>query len=263
MLDNHVFVFPIVLLIYIPVSFIVTYGIAVAYGHVDPGFPYISDTGTLSPESCAFGQLLNIGALLCSIVIYTRYKQIEKFYRDKSSRTKLLRLNKGCFILGLSACLGLSIVGNFQETNVEIVHTIGAFLAFGFGGTYGYIQAAMSFRMMEVPGSDLKILVFRVVLCVGDFISLVLFLVFARKASSEVKPSTNHLKWTRDEPGYTEHLVSSTAEWVAGILTVIFLATFFGEFRKFKLQAPEVIFFENQNNNSNKSYASNVIIPAE
>lgn len=40
------------------------YGIAVANNHVEPVFPYISDAGSLSPESCVFGQLLNIGAVL-------------------------------------------------------------------------------------------------------------------------------------------------------------------------------------------------------
>jgi hypothetical protein len=40
------------------------YSIAVGNDHVEPGFPYISDTGTRSPESCVFGQLLNIGAAL-------------------------------------------------------------------------------------------------------------------------------------------------------------------------------------------------------
>lgn len=38
---------------------------AVLQGHVEPNFPYISDAATYSPESCVFGQFINIGAVLC------------------------------------------------------------------------------------------------------------------------------------------------------------------------------------------------------
>lgn len=40
------------------------YTMSVQWDHVVPGFPYISETGTLSPESCIFAQFLNIAALL-------------------------------------------------------------------------------------------------------------------------------------------------------------------------------------------------------
>ena len=46
------------------VACVCRYGIAVGGKHVEPGFPYISDTGTYPPESCVFGQLMNLGALL-------------------------------------------------------------------------------------------------------------------------------------------------------------------------------------------------------
>ena len=48
----------------LPIAFILTYLVAVLFGHVVPGFPYISDTGTLPPESCIFGQFLTIGVFL-------------------------------------------------------------------------------------------------------------------------------------------------------------------------------------------------------
>lgn len=64
--------YPVFLVLYLPVSFIITYSIAVGYGHVEAGFPYISDTGTLPPESCVFGQLLNIGAVFAAFTMYVR-----------------------------------------------------------------------------------------------------------------------------------------------------------------------------------------------
>ncbi|XP_052697001.1 DNA damage-regulated autophagy modulator protein 2-like [Crassostrea angulata] len=69
MLTDRLHLFPLFIVIYVPVSFCITYIIAVANKHVEPGFPYISDTGTLPPESCVFGQLLNIGAVVGKLLI--------------------------------------------------------------------------------------------------------------------------------------------------------------------------------------------------
>ena len=41
--------------------------ISVLNGHVAPGWPYISDTGTTSPESCIFGQFVTFDALLSKL----------------------------------------------------------------------------------------------------------------------------------------------------------------------------------------------------
>ena len=38
---------------------------SVMLGHVEPDFPYISTAGTTPPESCVFGQCLNIVAVTC------------------------------------------------------------------------------------------------------------------------------------------------------------------------------------------------------
>lgn len=38
---------------------------AILEGHVVPAVPYISDAATYSPESCVFGQLINLGSVLC------------------------------------------------------------------------------------------------------------------------------------------------------------------------------------------------------
>lgn len=41
-----------------------SYVIAVMLGHVEAGFPYISDTATYAPESCIFAQFINMIAML-------------------------------------------------------------------------------------------------------------------------------------------------------------------------------------------------------
>lgn len=55
---------PVILTIFTVVTVAVTYGLAVYRGDVDPIFPYISDAGAKRPESCIFGQLLNICSFL-------------------------------------------------------------------------------------------------------------------------------------------------------------------------------------------------------
>lgn len=57
-----------------------SYIVAVLEGHVVPTVPYISDAATYSPESCIFGQLINIGSVLCEFFSQSRIRQqSEKF----------------------------------------------------------------------------------------------------------------------------------------------------------------------------------------
>lgn len=48
--------------------------------------------------------------------------------------------NNWALILGLLAVLGLTIVANFQETSVLLVHFVGAFMCFGCGTAYFWTQ---------------------------------------------------------------------------------------------------------------------------
>ena len=75
-LPTSLHVYPIALAILFPLTFIVTYLIAVCLGHTEVDWPYISDTSTKAPESCIFSQMVNLGAMLTAITIYIRYKQV-------------------------------------------------------------------------------------------------------------------------------------------------------------------------------------------
>ncbi|XP_069335094.1 DNA damage-regulated autophagy modulator protein 2 isoform X2 [Eulemur rufifrons] len=55
---------PSALVIWTSAAFIFSYITAVTLHHVDPALPYISDTGTVAPEKCLFGVMLNIAAVL-------------------------------------------------------------------------------------------------------------------------------------------------------------------------------------------------------
>lgn len=245
--------YPVFLVLYLPVSFIITYTIAVGYGHVEAGFPYISDTGTLPPESCVFGQLLNIGAVFAAFTMYVRYRQIYEHCKDNTEVRRVVTVNKVAFGLGLVTALGVSLVGNFQETNILVVHLFGAFLAFGIGGIYCYIQTWISYKLPDMPGTSKFSRTTRLILCIAD-ISLIITLVVASNLASKHAPPDheNRMKWGPSDPGYAEHLVSTIAEWLMAIVTVAYFLTFTKEFTKFRLNAPELIFhgdLKEQNNN--------------
>ncbi|XP_021339669.1 DNA damage-regulated autophagy modulator protein 2-like isoform X1 [Mizuhopecten yessoensis] len=265
-LGDKLHVVTVITAVYVPVSFLITYAIAVSNGHVEAGFPYISDTGTLPPESCIFGQLLNIGALLAAWLVYIRYKQIQTAYLPVN-RQGLLRANTVAFILGLITAAGVSIVGNFQETNVMVVHIIGAFMAFGIGALYCFIQTGMSFKMAELPGSTPFIIKIRVLLCVLDTICFILMITATYVAS--LKQGMN-LNWKPHHPGYAEHLVATISEWLIAIFIVLYFVTFYKEFHKFRMTSPQVVFdikpevgnnHLNSQNNSARTTGTEFVVP--
>lgn len=80
------------------------------------------------------------------ITIYLRYRQIEQLLQHHPDLgSNICQLNKKAVWFGFASCLGISVVGNFQETNVRIVHLIGAFCCFGCGTVYFWLQAVISY----------------------------------------------------------------------------------------------------------------------
>ena len=67
------------------------------------------------------------------------------FYKSHVKQKLLKRLNTFSLLLGILGSLGVSIVANFQETSVVVVHFLGASLCFGLGALYLWIQVAKIF----------------------------------------------------------------------------------------------------------------------
>ncbi|XP_064635581.1 DNA damage-regulated autophagy modulator protein 2-like isoform X3 [Lineus longissimus] len=228
---------PLAVAIVMPVSFIATYVIAVLLNHVEAGFPYISDTGTYPPESCIFGQMMNFGALLIILTVHIRYKQIVEYYADAAvMNTSILRINKVSEYCGYLAGFGLSVVGNFQETNVIVVHIIGAIMAFGLGMVYAYLQSVVSYKM-HPHVSHIAICHLRMVLSV---LITVFFIMTLALGSAAGKYAGNKSKWDPLDAGFTEHVLSTASEWLMSICMMIFFITFVGEFQKIHVKGPSV-----------------------
>ncbi|KAK7102312.1 DNA damage-regulated autophagy modulator protein 1-like [Littorina saxatilis] len=233
-------VLPVLQLVLLPICCTATYVWSVLLGHVEAGFPYISDTGTYPPESCLFGLLLDIYATVTAISVYLRWQQIRTFYESDGS-CGLRRANTAGLVLGLIAAFGVLLVANFQESNVIYVHLVGALFAFGGGAIYTWIQTVISYKAHLLPGHHACLRHFRAVLSIAITASCVLVVVFASLAKNkrgDIKTDRQGFKWLPSDKGFAEHIISTALEWAMAFMSATFFASFYREFKVFTFTMP-------------------------
>uniref|UniRef100_T1JKQ3 CWH43-like N-terminal domain-containing protein n=1 Tax=Strigamia maritima TaxID=126957 RepID=T1JKQ3_STRMM len=238
MVTDRIYLLPLALFILFPATFIISYIISVVLGHVEADFPYISDTGTHIPESCIFGQFLNICAVLFAVCVYVRYKQVHTYYRYHLSGDNIPRLNKIALVLGWIVPIGVSMVANFQETSLFAVHAIGAFLSFGPGTLYLWTNAVLSYLVTPVINTR-RMAHIRVVMSI---ISTSAFLItcIASPLSMAQFHGKDRTKWFPEDGGFTLHVVATAAEWILAITFDAFILTFVKEFQRITVATPQV-----------------------
>uniref|UniRef100_A0AAY4ANY9 CWH43-like N-terminal domain-containing protein n=1 Tax=Denticeps clupeoides TaxID=299321 RepID=A0AAY4ANY9_9TELE len=120
-------------------------------------FPYISTCGSYTPQSCAFSQICNICCFLAMWIVVIRYQQILDLGGGRHANTASL-------VLGFISSIGISVLGNFQQSVAKSVHLLGAFLAFFFGLAYFWVQVWLTYR--AEPSQDRRWLgPLRVIFC--------------------------------------------------------------------------------------------------
>ncbi|KAJ8932278.1 hypothetical protein NQ314_014770 [Rhamnusium bicolor] len=239
MVFKHSYVVPIILVIWFPLTFIITYTLSVVNENVKPLFPYISDTGSWSPESCIFGILLTTGAIFMWIIIYVRYRQVRELCEKNDFKSYTHKLNKISLYLACIASYGLIVVANFQVTNVLVVHLIGAGMCFGLGTLYQILQVVISFLIYPTFGKK-SINIFRAFCTVICIITLTLTSGFALVSILQFT-GDDLTKWGKEDGGYDFHLVSTIAEWILAIFTQFFLVTYTEEFKLVEFSEPTII----------------------
>ncbi|XP_018801982.1 PREDICTED: DNA damage-regulated autophagy modulator protein 1 [Bactrocera latifrons] len=238
---SYIYLVPVAVFLLFQITFLGTYIAAVLQGHVVPTVPYISDDGTYSPESCVFGQLINIGSVLLGITIYIRYRQIQQLYSHHPDLgSLLLRYNKIAVWFGMASCLGISIVGNFQETNVRIVHFTGAFCCFGCGTVYFWLQALITYLVYPIAGSKLYAHI-RLGMAIACTILFILIAVTGVMSHILFK-GDNPRQWYPSDGGWYFHVVSSISEWIMATIFCFYILSFTDEFRDVRLEHPELTF---------------------
>ncbi|XP_022069328.1 DNA damage-regulated autophagy modulator protein 2b [Acanthochromis polyacanthus] len=231
---------PAALVIWTVASFVFAYITAVVLRHVDPLVPYISDTGTMAPERCVFGIMLDVSAFLGIATVYVRYKQVEALTGE--DEVKLHRLNLVGLILGLISSFGMCVVANFQKTTLFSMHLVGAILTFGIGALYILVQTVLSFRMQPHVHSRTIYLVRLTigVLTLGSIISMFVSSVIMYSSLSGVDVPRK-LHWIPGETGYTAHIVSTVSEWCLAFSFISFFLTYIRDFQKINLRAEAVV----------------------
>lgn len=231
-------VLPLSLFILIPVTFLITYTMSVQWDHVVPGFPYISETGTLSPESCIFAQFLNIAALLLACCVYIRHRQVSQWQFERGNDVvskKIVVVTAWCGVLG---CFGLDILANFQEARVVAAHMIGAMTCFTAGTIYFCLQTYLSHKM--VPAVNGRIVVYiRAALSVLTLILTITTILPGYISMLEFQ-GDDYKKWLPTDGGWAWHVASAISEWVLAIVYCVFLLTFVPEFRLINFEDPVV-----------------------
>ncbi|XP_041943119.1 modulator of macroautophagy TMEM150B-like isoform X1 [Alosa sapidissima] len=118
------------------------YGVAVSNESVNltAGFPYISTCGSYYPQSCWFSQICNVSSFLIIWIVVIRYQQV----RDLGYQCR--RTNLAALVLGFISSIGISILGNFQQSVSLGIHLFGAFLAFIVGLVYFWVQLWLTYK---------------------------------------------------------------------------------------------------------------------
>ncbi|XP_048513591.1 DNA damage-regulated autophagy modulator protein 2-like [Athalia rosae] len=236
---EYLHVLPLSLFILIPVTFMITYTISVQWDHVVPGLPYISETGTLSPESCIFAQCLNIAALLLGCCVYIRHRQVEQWRCERGGHLVSRGVVVSAAWCGAFSCFGLDILANFQEVNgIVAAHMVGAMTCFTAGTLYFCLQTYLSHKMINAVNGWMVVWV-RGALSALTVIFTVITIVPGYISMCEFR-GNNYKKWMPKDGGWGWHMTSAIAEWMLAIVYCVFLLTFVPEFRLINFEAPQV-----------------------
>ncbi|NWW45038.1 DRAM2 protein, partial [Pedionomus torquatus] len=228
-------VLPAALVVWSAASFVFSYITAIVLHHVDPLVPYISDTGTIPPERCLFGIMLNISTFLGVATMYVRYKQV---YALNPEKAKILKLNKIGLTLGLTSCFGLCIIANFQKCILYYIHVVGACLTFGVGAVYMLVQTVLSYLMQpELHSKDIFWVRLSVFLwCCSSIVSMFISSVVLYSGLYGMN-LVQKLHWDPQDKGYTAHIVSTVSEWSLAFSFLSFFLTYIRDFQKISLRA--------------------------
>ncbi|XP_018564124.1 DNA damage-regulated autophagy modulator protein 2 [Anoplophora glabripennis] len=238
MVFKHAYLLPVLFALLMPVTFIITYTSAVLNQNVKPVFPYISDTGSWSPESCIFGLLLTFGALLLSLIVYVRYRQVRDLCEKNEFKPLIKKINTLTLYIGFCASLGIVVVASFQETNAFVVHLLGAGMCFGLGSIYHIIQVIISFSLYPTFGKK-SLNIYRLICTILYFVTLSLTAIFLVLSLLKFK-GDDITKWVEEDGGYDLHLVSTIAEWIMVAFNQLIILTLAFEFKYIQFSEPKI-----------------------
>ncbi|CAL8082498.1 unnamed protein product [Calicophoron daubneyi] len=231
----HLHHLPVAICVTLVLAFGISYAISAGMGQVCEVFPFISDTGTFPPASCVFGQLLNIGACLAAVTMYVWYTQQLDQYENAGNPRWHTTYAKVSLGFGLISALGISLVGNFQETSQFVMHIIGAEFTFVLGTVYSLLIGHATRVHLNSP-KWLKIT--RISLSIVALVCCVFMIVVPAVVGGELVSPLDPKKPCKELGLHRKLCV--TFEWLLAFSFFAFLLTMSYELRDYKLEPIKV-----------------------
>ncbi|CAD5219395.1 unnamed protein product [Bursaphelenchus xylophilus] len=241
-------IFPLLSAFFGILAFVAGYIISVANDHQEAWFSFISDGGSLAPESCIFGILLNFSSFFWFLTCFARhYQLIQYVHFHRGPQTKFRAVVWFMLVVGMISGVGTAVVANFQLSTVPIAHGLGATIAFLCGMIYVWCYVVVSV-VMRPKFSPKALTVFRILLALIVTASLTLHEMalyerpFVRKLSDGTKPKapefpkdTGIFRYKPDHYEYLNHIVAALAEWVLAVGFFVIIASLCYELSTFEI----------------------------
>ncbi|XP_066262442.1 DNA damage-regulated autophagy modulator protein 2-like [Euwallacea similis] len=215
----------------------------IVYEHVTYLLPYISDTGTFPPESCIFGQSLNIASILIFFAMYLKYLQVQEIFHKHHIEDKYNVNRIACFF-GYVAGSGMNLVANFQETSIFVFHWVAAIMTFGGATVYMDLQSYLYIKISPVIGQR-KTTMVRIIIAVIGVVSFIVCVTCAFIAYGQYE-GEHVTKWKAEDGGYRAHQISTHAEWLCATCTMVFISLLRKEFKGIVVRPLTIIFDEHK-----------------
>ncbi|XP_030844939.1 DNA damage-regulated autophagy modulator protein 1 [Strongylocentrotus purpuratus] len=236
---NYMGILPIVMLALSITMLVSAYIVAVTRGDVAFLFPYISDAASTAPQSCIFGQLLNMTALIVFAGVFVRFRQLTSLVPPYY--VKIKSMNIWGLVFGWTSGFGMTLVANFQDSNVLIVHLIGAFLLFVMGTAYCVTHTIISYKLYPQYNTMLLCRL-RLVITTTTAVSMIISIITGVIAEmlwfhthGDHTRTRSQVHWAPQDGGYIPHLISAFSEWVMSIALMVFYLTYTKEFCNLQL----------------------------
>ncbi|XP_066428611.1 DNA damage-regulated autophagy modulator protein 1-like [Eleutherodactylus coqui] len=127
----------------------VAYTVTIIEGHAPTYFLYISETGSYSPESVIFTTVFMLSSILGATTIYFQYKFLD--VQSAANEIHCSVSQKVLLAVGLSSCIGTSVVAVFQVEPFPVIHRTGAVVSLGLGAVYNLYQSKYLYQMSLSP----------------------------------------------------------------------------------------------------------------
>ncbi|CAD5216558.1 unnamed protein product [Bursaphelenchus xylophilus] len=232
-------VFPVLSAMLSILAAVAGYVMAVYYGHEDPYVSFITDSGSLSPESCIFGILLNLAAFFFFLTTIFIHVQLKTFLHDNELMNETVRqITRVMVLLGLLSAMGYMMVANFQETNDLYAHWMGGLIAYVAALCYSIMWTIACYirRPCLTPKS---LTLFRGCLILLSLAAISVFnitfywapFVYFRdsnglKPGPPLYPMQGLMRVSETHPYYTNEVVAAISEWLGVFALQALIVTF-------------------------------------